>query len=173
MTGWMEGCIHGGLCTYSLFTSAWLTPKAHTHPVAPFNCSSMLSSNLEKSLQRIVLILESLVPWIIGTGRRLRIEILLISGFLVMAWRTAEPTRPVAPVSITCIVVQRKENIKTIRSMIMKNGRRDLINDMNSTAMDSADAAMELTRAPKLSLKSGAKSFTLSRLMTIHYNKTM
>lgn len=109
--------------TYSLFTSAWLTPKAHTHPVAPFNCSSMLSSNLEKSLQRIVLILESSVFWIIGTGRRLRIEILLISGFLVMAWRTAEPTRPVAPVSITCMVVQRKENVERIRSIIMKNGR--------------------------------------------------
>lgn len=42
---------------------------------------------------------------------------------------------------------------------------RDFIYDMSSTAMDSAaaDAAMELTRAPKLSPKSGAKS-TTSRL---------
>lgn len=41
--------------------------------------------------------------------------------------------------------------------------------------MDSAaaDAAMELTRAPKLSLKSGAESTSyIETMMTIHCNKT-
>ena len=47
-----------------------------------------------------------LLAWsAIGTGRRLRIEIFLMSFILIIASRTPEPTSPVAPVRITCILM--------------------------------------------------------------------
>lgn len=41
----------------------------------------------------------------IFTGRLLSIDILVTSVMLIMALKTAEPTRPVAPVKMRCIVV--------------------------------------------------------------------
>jgi hypothetical protein len=39
-----------------------------------------------------------------GTGRRLRIVTAVTAEVVSRAWRQAEPTRPVAPVRIRCIV---------------------------------------------------------------------
>lgn len=47
---------------------------------------------------------SSLVSSSMGTGRRLRMEILEISGLARSATRAAEPTRPVAPVRMMCMV---------------------------------------------------------------------
>lgn len=38
-----------------------------------------------------------------GTGRRLRIDTVVMALFVSMLWKQAEPTRPVAPVRIRCI----------------------------------------------------------------------
>jgi hypothetical protein len=61
-------------------------------------------------------------PSAIGTGLRERIEILEMEGVVSMEWRTPEPTRPVAPVRIRCIVVEvldlringRRGKVKTV-----------------------------------------------------------
>lgn len=57
-----------------------------------------------KSLWVITLTRASLAASAIRTGLRLRIEILEIAVFLSMASSTDEPTRPVAPVRIRCIL---------------------------------------------------------------------
>lgn len=46
-----------------------------------------------------------------GTGRRLRMEILEMSGLARSATRAAEPTRPVAPVRMMCMVESEGEII--------------------------------------------------------------
>ena len=43
-------------------------------------------------------------PSAMGTGRRLRTVMAVTAGVTSRVWRQAEPTRPVAPVRIRCIV---------------------------------------------------------------------
>lgn len=46
-----------------------------------------------------------------GIGLRVKIEILVTSFDLSIASRTAEPTRPVAPVRMRCMILQEGKNV--------------------------------------------------------------
>lgn len=89
--------------TNSFVTLSWLIPNAQTTPLAPCNCSRTLGSYFVKSLWIIVLTLESFSAK--GTGLLLKMEILVISFDFSIASKTLEPTRPVAPVRMRCMIL--------------------------------------------------------------------